>query len=121
MRVPMLVLGLMQAAPLTACDDFRGSPKSAHTARAERTSARRISGSDAAAANRIDRPVSLQEIPLVSQTAPLFATPWSRALPSDPTARLIVRTGQASLEVDSLETAMLEVRRLMQRVGGFVA
>jgi hypothetical protein len=39
----------------------------------------------------------------------------------DLTTRLIVRTGQAVIEVDSLEPAMAELRRIAQRVGGFVA
>jgi hypothetical protein len=34
---------------------------------------------------------------------------------------LILRTGQASIEVDSLEPAMAEVRRIARRAGGFVA
>jgi hypothetical protein len=35
--------------------------------------------------------------------------------------RLILRTGQASIEVDSLEAGMAQLRRLAQRAGGFVA
>jgi uncharacterized protein DUF4349 len=44
-----------------------------------------------------------------------------RALPFDASDRLIVRTGKASIEVDSLERSMAELRRIVQRVGGFVA
>jgi hypothetical protein len=36
-------------------------------------------------------------------------------------SHLIVRTGQASIEVDSLQPSMTELRRIVQRVGGFVA
>ncbi len=41
----------------------------------------------------------------------------------DPTAAgpMIIRTGQASVEIDSLEVAVAEVRALAQRVGGFIA
>jgi hypothetical protein len=46
---------------------------------------------------------------------------WSDVADSDPASRLIIRTGQASIEVDSLESSMAELRRLVQRVGGFVA
>ncbi|HEU5303028.1 MAG TPA: DUF4349 domain-containing protein [Gemmatimonadales bacterium] len=46
---------------------------------------------------------------------------WTGLLGFDPAARLIIRTGQASIEVDSLEPAMAELRRIVQRVGGFVA
>ncbi|HEX7239115.1 MAG TPA: DUF4349 domain-containing protein, partial [Longimicrobiaceae bacterium] len=34
---------------------------------------------------------------------------------------MIIRTGQASVEVDSLEPAVARVRQLAQRVGGYVA
>lgn len=42
---------------------------------------------------------------------------------ADPAAMpsMIIRTGQASLEVDSLELAVARVRQLAQRVGGFIA
>jgi hypothetical protein len=46
---------------------------------------------------------------------------WAHANPLDASSRLIVRTGQASIEVDSLESSMAGLRRLVQRVGGFVA
>jgi hypothetical protein len=39
----------------------------------------------------------------------------------DPASRLIIRTGQASIEVDSLEPSMAELRRAVLKVGGFVA
>lgn len=34
---------------------------------------------------------------------------------------MLIRTGQASIEIDSLETGMTAVRQLAQRVGGYVA
>jgi len=46
---------------------------------------------------------------------------WARPTGWDTGSRLIVRTGQASIEVDSLETSMAAVRQIVQRVGGFVA
>jgi hypothetical protein len=47
--------------------------------------------------------------------------PWARPTEFEAGARLIVRTGQASIEVDSLDVAMAELRRIAQRAGGFVA
>jgi hypothetical protein len=49
------------------------------------------------------------------------ADQWFRPMAFDPASRLIIRTGQASIEVDSLESSMAELRRIVQRVGGFVA
>jgi hypothetical protein len=46
---------------------------------------------------------------------------WFSTAPFDPASTLIVRTGQASIEVDSLNPSMAELRRIVQRVGGFVA
>jgi hypothetical protein len=115
MRVQTMVVGLLQAALLMACDrspDPAGSPstpieavKSSVEARDEADAIslgagqeREAQASGQAADARWDRPVSL-----------------------DPATRLIVRTGQASIEVDSLESAMAELRRITGLVGGFVA
>jgi hypothetical protein len=46
---------------------------------------------------------------------------WFRPAAVDLADRLIVRTGQASIEVDSLDAAMGALRRVAQRAGGFVA
>jgi hypothetical protein len=53
------------------------------------------------------------------QAAPSPKDGWNFGF--DPTTRLIVRTGQAVIEVDSLEPAIAELRQIAQRVGGFVA
>jgi hypothetical protein len=114
MRVRMIIIGLVQVALLMACDRSLSSPRSAGELR------------DAKAPNKAASPVTLGEVGTsVSQSeAPASARPqdqWFQAVASDPTSRLIVRTGQASIEVDSLEPSMAELRRLVQRVGGFVA
>jgi hypothetical protein len=57
----------------------------------------------------------------VAASSPPADERWSRPFEFDPATRLIVRTGQASIEVDSLEPAMTELRRIVQRAGGFVA
>jgi hypothetical protein len=63
--------------------------------------------------------------PAVSQREASARAPasdqWFRPKAFDPASRLIVRTGQASIEVDSLEPSMAELRRIVQRAGGFVA
>jgi hypothetical protein len=41
-------------------------------------------------------------------------------VPAD-TARLLIRTGEMSIEVDSLEPAVEQVRVIVRRVGGFIA
>jgi hypothetical protein len=55
---------------------------------------------------------SAEQISQLSQVAPGDAT----VLPS-----MVIRTGQASVQVDSLETAIAVVRRLAQQLGGYVA
>jgi hypothetical protein len=56
--------------------------------------------------------------------APMPASPITRAqaVSQTPTATsMIIRTGHAGIEVDSLDAAIARVRALAQRVGGFVA
>ena len=112
MRVQTIVIGLIQAALLMACED---RPKN---------HAQAVKDETEVAANKAASPVALGVMgrPAVSTqeaSAQTPGDPWSRAY--DPASRLIVRTGQASIEVDSLERSMAELRRLAQRVGGFVA
>jgi hypothetical protein len=110
-----MVVGLLQAALLMACDrspDPAGSPstpieavKSSMEARDEADAISLGAGNDG-------------EAQASRQTADVR---WDRPVGLDPAARLIVRTGQASIEVDSLESAMAELRRITGRAGGFVA
>jgi Domain of unknown function (DUF4349) len=83
---------------------------------------------DAVVSKQVASPVRLGQ--MGNATVPERNTPapaagqtdeWAHADPFDASARLVVRSGQASIEVDSLEAAMAGVRRLVQRVGGFVA
>jgi len=109
-----MAVGLLQAALLMACNDSeRGSDKAG---RATDTFATKASNPAALEATR-DRVVSQQEAPAQAQ----HAGQWFSAAAFDPASRLIVRTGQASIEVDSLGSSMAELRRIVQRVGGFVA
>ncbi|HET6779279.1 MAG TPA: DUF4349 domain-containing protein [Gemmatimonadales bacterium] len=114
MRAQMLLLGLVQAVLLAACTDTptrtEGSSTStdAFLSKASNTAPR-----DAAR----DRAVSPEETSAGVQGT----KQWFSTAAFDPASRLIVRTGQASIEVDSLNPSMAELRRIVQRVGGFVA
>ena len=114
MRVQTMAVGLLQAALLVGCNGSeRGSVK---VGKATDTFATKTSNSVALEGTR-DRAVSQQEEPAQAQNT----GQWFSAAAFDPASRLIVRTGQASIEVDSLSSAMTALRRMVQRVGGFVA
>jgi hypothetical protein len=113
MRMQRMAGGMVLVAMLVACNK---QPR------------RTGDGRDAVASNVAASPVPLGKMGKVAASerespapAESQADEWTHADPFDPAARLIVRTGQASIEVDSLEAAMAGVRRLVQRVGGFVA
>jgi len=113
MRAQTMVIGLLQAALLVACD---GSERGkGETGTRDAVSNSKASG-PVVLGTVGQRTVSPQE---ASAQAP--ADQWFRPTALDPASRLIIRTGQASIEVDSLEASMAELRRLVQRVGGFVA
>jgi hypothetical protein len=115
MRAQMLVIGLIQAALLMACEQ---SPNFPQAGGKRDTFASRDKAASPAAAGAMDKPtVSQREAPASSRGD----DQWFQPMAFDPTSRLIVRTGQASIEVDSLEPSMAELRRIAQRVGGFVA
>ena len=113
MRAQTMVVGLLQAALLMACErserisDQTGKPDVSHD---------KASGPVALGAVG-QRTVSPQE---ASAEAPP-ADQWFRPMAFDLASRLLVRTGQASIEVDSLESSMADLRRIVQRAGGFVA
>src|SRR5438045_5292364 len=74
--------------------------------------------SDAPVMQKVAAPASAprDEAPdagLVAKNSTAMADP-------SPPSGMVIRTGNASLEVDSLEPAMDGLRRLAQRVGGFV-
>lgn len=115
MRVQTMMAGLLQAALLMACE--RGATDSEY---------RKVPDAAGQAANgaRDDADaVSLGSVGEreVAASSPPVEQQWSRPFEFDPATRLILRTGQASIEVDSLEPAMTELRRIVQRAGGFVA
>jgi hypothetical protein len=113
MRTQTIVIGLIQAALLMACVD-----RSQHSQAARDRSEVSRKAASPVALGAMGRPTASEGEVSSQSRAP---DPWSRAVPFDGASRLIVRTGQASIEVDSLEPAMAELRRIVQRVGGFVA
>jgi hypothetical protein len=118
MRVQTMVVGLLQAALLMACERSATIPdpsgKAVDAARQRSAVANRNEAADAVSLGSVgEREVAAPSPPTEER--------WSHAFELDPATRLIVRTGQASIEVDSLEPAMTVLRRVVQRVGGFVA
>lgn len=113
MRAQMIVAGLLQAAFLMSCNRPSATDETART----RDSFR--------AEDKAGNPVALgavgQATSQAEQAAPASPTRSQASSTFDPTSRLIIRTGQASIEVDSLESSMADLRRVVQKVGGFVA
>lgn len=114
MRAQILVVGLMQAVLLAGCTDAPRRTEGSGTS--TDTFLSKASNTPATAAAR-DRAVSPEEASAGVQGT----KQWFSTAAFDPASRLIVRTGQASIEVDSLNPSMAELRRIVQRVGGFVA
>jgi hypothetical protein len=115
MRVQTMMVGLFQAALLMACE--RTATDSQHSKAVDPVGQPANAARDEAAAVSLGS-VGKRE---TAASSPPAEERWSRSLELDPATRLIVRTGQASIEVDSLEPAMTELRRVVQRAGGFVA
>ncbi len=114
MRAQTMVVGLLQAALVMACE---------RPERVDQTS-RRDKPNDTAANAVALGGVSKSTVSSQEMAAPASdrqATQWFQPLAFDPSSRLIVRTGQASIEVDSLAPSISELRRIVQRAGGFVA
>ena len=108
MRVRIMAGGM--AALLLACN--RSAPQPVR----ERTESKVAANSSPVALGSRD-----QSAASPGESPAERSSPDAWTLGFDPTTRLIVRTGQAVIEVDSLEPAITELRRIAQRVGGFVA
>jgi hypothetical protein len=111
-----MTVGVLQAALLMACE--QATPGSDPSSKVMNEA-----GQPAVEARDEADAIALGQVGLREPAAksPAEQERWSWTYDFDPTTRLIVRTGQASIEVDSLEPAMAELRRIAQRVGGFVA
>jgi hypothetical protein len=114
MRPQIVVFGLLQAAMLVACNDRL--PEQTRSEPARDHSEVGVAGKTAAAPRPASKPVSSEE-----QAAAQAPWQWSSASNFDVISRMIIRTGQASIEVDSLEPSMMLLRQIVQRTGGFVA
>jgi hypothetical protein len=114
-RAQTLIIGVCQAVLLTACDR---SPELS-----QKVAGRDTFTAQDKAANpiRLDAAGQSTVSPREASSPAPGGSTRSVSIGFDPTSRLVIRTGQASIEVDSLEGAMAEVRRVVQRVGGFVA
>jgi hypothetical protein len=118
MRIRTMTVALLQVALLGACD----SAKLANQSTPARDEA--VAGGDAPELQRTADAIAIGAVGNErSATAP--TTPpkeqWFRPTTTEPVDRLIVRTGQASIEVDSLEAAMGRLRQVARSAGGFVA
>ena len=114
MRVQAVVIGLLQAAMLMGCG--RSPTISSETGQgmdAGHDRASSVVPLGGSGERKVSRAVASPEADPDDQ--------WFRSSAFDFGSRLIIRTGQASIEVDSLESSMAELRRIVQRVGGFVA
>ena len=118
MRVRTMAIGVIQAALLVACERPAGdsdSPDRRVEALKRVANQAKSGAADAVALGAVGE----REL---AAAAPAAEESWSHQQHAfDPTDRLIVRTGQASIEVDSLEPAMAELRRIARKAGGFVA
>jgi hypothetical protein len=110
MRVPLLAATLVLAAPLTSCHD---SPIAARSTVGAPQSPRDEPAARAAEVK--DAVANEAEVQQSASVPPLWSDPAS-----DPGSRLIIRTGQAGIEVDSLEPALDLLRMTATRIGGFV-
>lgn len=114
MRIRTMMLAVLQVALLAACEGATTSEQASPAG-----------GGDAA--NEAKQRADAIAIGAVGERDAAAAPPasdreqWFRPSTAEPMDRLILRTGQASIEVDSLEAAMSQLRRLAQRAGGFVA
>ncbi|HKU60225.1 MAG TPA: DUF4349 domain-containing protein [Gemmatimonadales bacterium] len=111
MRVPLLAATLVLAAPLTSCNHVPSPGRPTERA-APRDRGATAAGAPAEAKDAVANEAELQQ---GASVPPLWSDPAA-----DPASRLIIRTGQAGIEVDSLEPALDRLRATAARVGGFV-
>jgi uncharacterized protein DUF4349 len=118
MRTSIIVTAALAAA-LAACLGRR--ERSGRTDAGD-GAANQVAGyAELSRARRASRPgpvAALAQSVAVSDAAPSDLPPIH---PSDVTPAMIIRTGQASIEVDSLEPAVALVRQLARQLGGYVA
>ena len=118
MRIRTMTVILLQVASLAACDGAARSNQSIPTRSANVAGSKDAAklSADAIAVGAVGERERAANAPATSSEEQ-----WFRPTTADPMDRLILRTGQASIEVDSLEAGMARLRKLAQRAGGFVA
>jgi len=114
MRVPLLAATLVLAASLTSCDHDSTTPR-ARIGAAPRERSDLPAGGPARATEAKDVAANDAELHQRASAPPFWSDPAV-----DPSSRLIIRTGQAGIEVDSLEPALDLLRMTATRIGGFV-
>lgn len=108
---PIATLSFAAALALTACTGARETEPYAE--------ARKIAAfSQTGRADRVARAPAPTVAQARAEATAADAAPFSR---SSIVSSMVIRTGQASIEVDSLERAVAQVRLLAARVGGYVA
>ncbi len=123
---PIGELILITTLALVGCTT---TPRSAPRAEQERFDPKDYSGTGVAGAVVVGRGLQVAGAAAArSARAPLAATALDAAASGDVTlfprssiADMVIRTGQASIEVDSLERATAQVRLLAGRIGGYIA
>jgi hypothetical protein len=118
MRIRTMMVVLLQVASLAACDSAMRS-KSSIPARSDALANGKDEAKQTADAIAVGAMGEREGTPAAPATA--VEEQWFRPSTTDPMDRLILRTGQASIEVDSLEAGMTRLRQLARRAGGFVA
>jgi hypothetical protein len=69
-----------------------------------------------------DAPAARAVADQASPDAPLIAAnPLQSIYPTPATAAMVIRTGEAFIEVDKVDPAVLKVRQLAAQVGGYIA
>ena len=122
MRVRTMTVALLQVALLAACEGVTTSRSTTQNDFSSPEEAQAKQGADAIAIGAVGD----DERPTAAGTPSRGSADGRQdhrfgAGATDPVDRLILRTGQASIEVDSLEAAMADLREVARRVGGFVA
>src|SRR6266480_344973 len=115
---PIATMLFAAALTLTACTEARETEPYAEAR--ERFDAK-DAGAAVAQTARVDR-VARAAAPMVAQQRAVATAADVALFPrSSIVSSMVIRTGQASIEVDSLERAVAQVRLLAARVGGYVA
>ena len=89
--------------------------------RGHQTASALYSSSDSASANSRElRPRNPAAAVLQGITVTAAPSEWIWHPPADSTANMVIRTATASVEVDSLEIAIAQLKALATRIGGYV-